>query len=190
MKVRSASLFLAFSVVLAGCAASTSAPSTASGSSGPITIQLKPTVGETVTYLTKMTGPQSMSMTMSMKATKVDPTAIVMEARILDMTVNGAPSPGLDTIKSMVMTLTEDRTGHVTNTDVSGVAPAVASAIKAQGGNSAATYPDHPVNVGDTWEGESGATGKKVKGNVQAGQCQHGRVAEDCDLGSDHRSHQ
>ena len=128
------------------------------------TIRLNPKVGKTYQYVTKMTGTMSMSMTMSMKPVKVDASNIVFETRIGMAT--GLPAQASDMLKKMVMTITEDRSGHTKKISVTGVDPQIAAAIEKQGGagnSSQATYPDHPVKVGDKWSGVTSTAGQSFK---------------------------
>jgi hypothetical protein len=139
-------------LVLAGCGG------------GSYTLKLNPKEGETYHYTMKMSGPQSVEMTMDMTARKVDAKQVVMDTKIGNLKIDGKAPPAIATamFEKMVMTVTEDHLGHVLNTDVTGVPQAVADQMKSQGSGTQTAYPDKPVKVGDTWTGESRVQGKTM----------------------------
>ncbi len=109
---------------------------TVAASAQTYTLKLKPVLGKTYTLYTSLSGGTSMSVTMTMKAVKETGNNVVLQSRIVDMSMNGksmmASAPQL---KSMRLTMTEDSAGHLIGTDVTGVDPKMANAIKAQGGS-------------------------------------------------------
>lgn len=126
------------------------------------TLKLDPKAGETFSYSTSMSGAVSMEMPMTMKVVKSDPNQVVIETRIGAVTVNGQPLPGGEMMKNAVMTITEDHTGHVQNASVTGVPPQLQASMQNSATANQASYPDHPVKIGDTWSGETSSSGQKV----------------------------
>jgi len=129
------------------------------------TLKLKPVLGKTYTLLTSLSGGMAMSVTMSMKAIKETGSHVVLQCRITDMSMNGkslmAQAPQL---KSMLLTMTEDSSGHLVGTDVSGVDPKMVNAIKTQeGSGNFASFPTKPIKIGDSWAGEYTSNGQKLK---------------------------
>ncbi|HWA83880.1 MAG TPA: hypothetical protein VG820_10620 [Fimbriimonadaceae bacterium] len=122
-------------------------------------------MGETYTYATKVTGDADGEMDMSLKAVKVDPDSVVLESRYLDAKRNGKslPQTELGFLKSIVVTITEDRQGRPTNVEVKGAPGAVADQIKAQQSGTGVAYPNRPVKIGESWVTESTMQGKKVR---------------------------
>lgn len=129
------------------------------------TLKLKPVLGKTYTILTNLSGGMAMSVTMTMKAIKETGSKVVLQCRIADMSMNGkSMMSAAPMLKSMQLTMTEDSAGHLIGTEVSGVDPKMASAIKSQqGSGNFASFPTKPIKVGDPWAGEYTANGQKLK---------------------------
>ncbi|HVT13401.1 MAG TPA: DUF6263 family protein [Fimbriimonadaceae bacterium] len=137
-------------VILAGC--------------GPKTYDLKfnPKEGEVYNYATKVSGAANLEVDLAMKVAKVSGDQVVIETHYVDMKMNGQPIPGVDALKKVVMTNTQNRQGHVMSTDVSGAPEMLASQMKAQNSGTGVAYPDHPVKIGETWASESNVQGQKM----------------------------
>lgn len=129
------------------------------------TLQLNPKEGETYDYATKVTGSLNMEVDLSMKVAKVTADKVVIETRYRGITMNGQAlvGPQADVLKNVVMSITDDRQGHPLSTDVTGAPAALMEPMKKQGGGLGASYPDHPVKIGDTWASESDVQGQKLK---------------------------
>lgn len=129
------------------------------------TIRLDPKVGDTFNYKVSMSGAQEMTLETSIKTVKNDASQVVMEYRAGSMTFMGAPAPQQveDMMKNVVVTVTEDHSGHLLNTAVTGAPPEIEDQLKKQGAGASASYPDHAVAVGDTWTGDMVIGGTKTK---------------------------
>lgn len=168
-------MFLALLLVVAGCSSggstaangssSTGSSTSTGGGSDEITLQMKPKEGDTYTYVTKIgSGPsQNMEMTMAMKAAKVTDSEILMESKIEGMSMNGNPAPPQATamFKDMVIKTTMDKTGKNLKTEVIGGPPSANNSN--QSNAMPASYPNHPVKVGDTWDADTDFNGTKTK---------------------------
>ncbi|HTQ11072.1 MAG TPA: DUF6263 family protein [Fimbriimonadaceae bacterium] len=129
------------------------------------TLQYAPKIGEAYNYKMSLSGQRDADVTMSMKPIRVEGNNVVVESRVVDMTIGGQPMPPAtaDLLKNLVITTTYDRQEHIISNDVSGVPSQVAAAFKSQGAGTNAAYPDKPVKVGDSWTGTVDMLGKSVE---------------------------
>jgi hypothetical protein len=127
------------------------------------TLRLNPPLGKTYRYVTKVSAagaPGGFELSMSMKAVKETANTVVLETKILDITSNGKSMGAM--FGKFSMAITEDRYGHTQHVDVSGAPPNVAEQLKKMGAgaSSSASFPNHPIKVGDTWTGQSTTMGQ------------------------------
>jgi hypothetical protein len=127
------------------------------------TLQFSPKLGQTYHFLTKMSGKAKLAIGMSMKATSVDDQKVVTEMRFDDISMDDKPLQGAEALQNLILTITEDRLGHVQDLQVAGGPPDLGQALKNQSSGASATFPDHPIKVGDTWAGDWEAQGIKGK---------------------------
>lgn len=142
---------------------STAAPS----ADGTYTLKLSPKEGDKTSYdFTMDAGPVKMAMGMNMTCTKAETNKYTMVSTFdnIKMSMNGkdAPAAATDQMKNMKVTAVMDSTGKTLSSSIEG-APAGSQAPEMSG----TAFPDHPVKVGDTWDGTTKMSGTEVKAHYK-----------------------